>query len=39
MHDVRLADPEMEIELNPSLFVVAIQELDVLWGTPQPAVV
>ena len=35
--DLRLADPEMDLELNPSLFVVAIQHLDVLWGAPQPA--
>ena len=38
MPDLRLADPEIEIELNPSLFVVAIQDLEVLWGAPQPSV-
>jgi cytochrome P450 len=35
--DLRLADPDMEIELNPSLFVVAIQQLDVAWGARQPS--
>jgi len=37
MPDLRLADPDAEIELNPSLFVVAIQQLDVAWGAPQPS--
>jgi cytochrome P450 len=37
MPDLRLADPDAEIEVNPSLFVVAIQQLEVAWGAPQPS--
>jgi len=37
MPDMRFADPNVEIELNSSLFVVAIQQLDVAWGAAQPA--
>ena len=37
MPDMRLADPDFEIELNDSLWVVAIQRLDVAWGAAKPA--